>query len=466
MAGRTRIVLILILLSGIIWRFWDFGNRWVLNQDQARDLLIARYAWENGQLPLLGSPSSAGPFNFGAMYFVLIMLVEKISPIVAGPWIIFTIISSLTILVAYWLGKVAINKTFGLFLAMAFAWSWSLVYNAPDMLNTVAVLLPATVAYICAIKLVGKFSWKWAVWLGVSVGLALNMHFQSLGLLPLILLAGVWAKRSFWKVWILAGLGLVSTFAINIIFDILNMGIWIKSVVEYYTVGVKKFYVPVRWLWEVRDFWPQKFGEVLVGQTSAGYVLMITLVVMLGVVWRKRRKIEPSVWFMGFVFLGQVIMLRYYGGTRSREYFFWIYPMLLFISSWAIYKFYSMMPPGKYQLVFLVVLLGLWGKVNVKAISQPSQVKIIYEIKQAIDKNVQGNVKFYKIGNSNMLTLPLMYLYDREGRLDESGTGVVTAIGKNGYDVGPWDKNQIGVESVSKKDIYSWIYINYPEAKR
>lgn len=65
-----------------------------------------------------------------------------------------------------------------------------------------------------------------------------------------------------------------------------------------------------------------------------------------------------------------------------------------------------------------------------------------------------------------MLTLPLMYLYDREGRLDESGTGVVTAIGKNGYDVGPWEKNQVGAESISKKEIYSWIYINYPGAKR
>lgn len=466
MAGRTRVVLILILISGIVWRFWDFGNRWVLNQDQARDLLIARYAWETKQLPLLGSPSSAGPFNFGAMYFVLIMLVEKISPVVSGPWIIFTIISGLTILVAYWLGKVAINKTFGLFLAMSFAWSWSLISNAPEMLNTVAVLLPATVAYICAIKLTSKFNWKWALGLGLAVGLALNMHFQSLGLLPLILFAGIWSKKDFWRVWSLSSLGLTSTFLINIVFDFVNKGVWIKSVVEYYTVGVKKFYVPVRWLWEVRDFWPQKFGEVLAGQTSLGYVLVVMLVVMLGVVWKKKIRLETSVWFMGAVFLGQVVMLRYYGGTRSREYFFWIYPMLLFVCSWTIYKFYSLLPKGKYLIVVLLVLLGLWGRENIRAVGQQSQVKIIYEVKEAIDKNVQGKVKFYKIGNSNMLTLPLMYLYDWEGRLDESGTGVVTAIGKNGYDVGPWDKNQLGAESISKKEVYSWIYINYPGAKR
>ena len=74
----------LVLFSAIFWRFTNYSNRWTLSQDQARDAIIALEAIKEKGLPLLGPPSSAGPFSFGPTYYFLIIFFTILSSIVSS----------------------------------------------------------------------------------------------------------------------------------------------------------------------------------------------------------------------------------------------------------------------------------------------------------------------------------------------------------------------------------------------
>src|SRR3989339_485020 len=279
----------LIILVAVVWRFWDYQNRWVLNQDQARDATIALYALRNSKVPEIGSPSSAGPFNFGPWYFWLIMLSERIVPTVVGPWIGFTVLSVISVILYYLTG--------GWITGILAAISVGLVENAPDMLNTVIVGWTSAVAL-------------WALWrkkyflMGLFVGLSINSHFQSWGLLSLIVAAVVLEKERLKTMW-RSGAGLATSFLPLLWFDVRHGLVWARSVVEYYTVGVKRFYVPVRWLTEVRDFWPQLFGSVTVGIKGFGYVWLVAGVVAIFLMIKNKKKIERFWLILGLSLLIQ-----------------------------------------------------------------------------------------------------------------------------------------------------------------
>lgn len=109
--------------------------------------------------------------------------------------------------------------------------------------------------------------------------------------------------------------------------------------IEYYTVGVNKFYVPVRWLTEIRDFWPQLFGDVVVGEKYFGYILIILAIIIL---IKNFRKIDRFWWVLFVSFLIEVLLMRNYKGVRSREYLIAFHSIIILICSWITVEYFKL----------------------------------------------------------------------------------------------------------------------------
>lgn len=452
--------MILIIGIAIFWRFVDFDNRWVLNQDQARDAIIALYANRSGLVPEIGSPSSAGPFNFGPWYDWIIMLWEKILPTINGPWIGFGIMS-VTSVVFYYLtgGWIA-----GLIAAMAYG----PVINSPDMLNTVLVGFGVAMAWWAVKKYMESDTWKWGILVGFSVGMTINFHFQALGLLAIPLVVFIINKFNL-KKGLVMGAGLIISFVPLITFDIQNKGVWIKSVIEYYTVGVNKFYVPVRWLTEIKDFWPHLFGSTTVGVENFGYVLVILGVIII----IRKKKIDKFWWIVGMVFLIQIFLMRNYKGVRSREYLIAFQGIIILISSWIVVGWYKL---NKYfGAIILGTVIILASVNNWQSIKKyPSQAKIILEIKEEIDAKIKGSITMEQYQQSDMVSMPLFYLYYRENRIGDGAkislcdsnkyncpNGEV--INKKNYRI--YLGNSFNWDKLTAENIYERLMVNYDPVK-
>lgn len=461
--------LISIFLFALFWRFANYSNRWVLNQDQARDVTITLYGLRNHTLPLLGSPSSAGPFNFGALYFWLLALVTFIFPFISGPWVAFTLISAAAVFVFYCLGLLLGDRKLALLLAALWAFASGSVAISTDMLNTVIVAPAVALALLFTIAYLQTQRLRYAFFQAFCIGLAQNFHFQSLGLFSLLLATFLLQSGSFKKrlsYAIIAAFGWSVSFVPNFYFDVTHHFVWSQSVITYYTGGVNKFYVPVRWLTELRDFWPQLWGQVTTGFPFFGYFLIPVFIFSL----LSRPKRSLVVIILSFLF--QVLLLRYYKGVRSSEYFIFLYPyIVLFVgyTCWSLINRFFF--PG---LIFTLVVFIFASLSNIQSINKLSQAPAIFTLKQALDRITPGSVDLYSYPASNMASLPIFYLLYQENRISSTGTPLVVAINAtqsaiytlparkdNSYQLLDPSKVTIKVDRFTPSKIFNWVYVNY-----
>jgi hypothetical protein len=453
---KIDLPLFVILFISFFWRFIDYPNRWVLNQDQARDAVIAKYALENHLLPLIGSPSSAGPFNFGPIYDWLIMFFTLIFPFDSGPWVGFTLLSALIPLIFYFIGKSLQHRQLGLFLALIAAFSSAQILNAPDMLNTVITAFFVTLAFLAISQ--SKF-----FLLGLSAASAVHSHFQSLGVSALLFSTTIFNRLrpapQRLGLTIKIATGFLLTFIPLFVFDLQNRFVWIKSVITYYTGGVNKFYYPVRWLTEIRDFWPHLWGNVLTNIPLSGYLFILLFLVSLILSHKSLPKKLPT--FI-LAFLIQVLLVRYYKGTRSREYLIAFHPYFILFTGYSLSLLYSHFKPHTLLLALLIISLATVS--NLKIIRQSSQAKKIYTLKQQLDSQYPGQIAIYSLPDYDMASLPIFYLLYRQHRLDPRGTPIaITIDGNNNYLINPLPaKHQLIL--YQPQDIYNRLFVNYPSA--
>ncbi len=479
---KQNIFLILILFLAIFLRFYDYQDRWVLNQDQSRDAIISLYSIRNQKIPLLGPYSSAGPYNFGGAYYILVILTTLLFPFTSGPWVAFTLLSIFCVLLFYKIGKNLSNKQLGLTMALIACVSPLLVDNSTDMLNTVAILFAVTLNFYFISLFLKQPKNIYLCLIGFSVGLANNFHFQSLGfgsiLISFLLFNFKSLKQLFFNT-ILIAIGFITSFLPNLIFDILNNFSWTKSVLAYYFGGgVDKFYYPVRWLTDIRDFWPQLWGNIITGFPLFGYIL-IGIYILTFIKSQKILSIKKFNFMLLLSLLTQVILMRYYKGVRSKEYLITFHAYFIFFTSLSL----NYLSKNKViKLVFIAIITIFALLTCYKVIQQKSQAQEILSLYRQIN---QPKINFYSLNGSNQVNLPIFYLYYRQNNIDtNNGYKIATCIPNENivcpdskfviansqnyqiYDISSFtDEQLVDYYHFTPQNIYNWLYINYPNAK-
>lgn len=479
---KQNVLLILILLLATTLRFFDYQNRFVLNQDQSRDAIISLYSIRNLKIPLLGPYSSAGPYNFGGAYYTLVILITLLFPFIAGPWIAFTVLSIICIYLFYKIGQNLVSKKLGIIMALIGAVSPSLVENSSDMLNTVAVFFAVTLNFYLLSLYLKKSKNIYLYFVGFSVGLANNFHFQSLGfgsiLIAFLLINFKNIKQLCFNI-ILVATGFITSFLPNLIFDFLNNFSWSKSVLTYYLGGgVDKFYYPVRWLTDLRDFWPQLWGNTITGFPLFGYIL-ISIYIITFIKPHKIISIKKFNLVLLLSLLTQVILMRYYKGVRSKEYLITFYAYFVFFTSFSL-NYFSKNIFIKLVSIAIITIFALLS--CYKVIRNNSQAQEILSLYRQIN---QPKVNLYSLNGSNQVNLPIFYLYYRQNNIDTKNKHKIATCRPNEnivcpdskliiansqnyqiYDISSFtDEQLVDYYHFTPQNIYNWLYINYPNAK-
>ena len=473
--NKNQIFLALILILSFFFRFYHLPSRFVFNQDQARDTIMSIYALKNQQPLLLGSAASAGPFNFGPIYHWLIAFSKIIIPGFMAPWLFFSFISSLAPLLFYQIGKNIKNQTFALILAGISCLASLAVKNSPDMLNTILVFYLTSLSFLFLSIYLKRPSSLNLFFLSFFISLATTPHFQALGLFSISLIIAIQNIKKPKRILLMIFASLLA-YLPNIIFDLDHNFAWSKSVFNYYTSGQSIYYYPVRWLTDVFVFWPQLWGKTITLNNFLGYPLVI-LFILAFILNLKKIKKNKMVNILILSFLFQIVLIRYYKGPRSEEYFFTFIAFFIFLTAWSLYQIVGQKKLlGSVLTIFLIsfVLYQNYQLINQKN----SQAPIILDIKKDIEtKTGQNKFSYYTLSGSHMLNMPLFYLLYDNHQISPGaykiGTCKIEADNscpdsqfilshRQNYIV--YDLNQQNLEayqSLTPQIIYNWLYVNY-----
>lgn len=327
-------ILLGILLLGAFLRFYNYPYRYSLGEETIRDAVIGIEGARELQFPLTGSFSSLGPFTFGPWYAYQLIIFYLIVPFVYSPWIYLSIISVAYIFIMYKIGKILSGDIFALVLAFLAAISPAQIISATHLTShNNTNLFAALSIWIFLILLAKNKSKWWSLLWGFIIGVGMNLHFQMSGLLilPLILLL---YKRKYIN-FAYNALGVIISFIPMLVFEMNNHWFTTRNIFFYLTEGRKAIYVPNRWLFYVRDFWPAFWSDALGVPVWFGYIIIILFTVSL--IWLGwKRKISRNLTILISALLFNFILLRYYWGPRFFGYLNFLRPFVFIFTAFAI----------------------------------------------------------------------------------------------------------------------------------
>lgn len=416
-------LLIIILASSLFWRFINYENRWVFSQDQARDVIIALYALENKIVPLIGPPSSAGPFSFGPLYYWVIMffsLFFRLNNL--SPWIGFTLLSALSVVLMFLLGLKMHGLVFASLMGFLAAFSTAHIANAPNILNPILISFAVSLIFYAIHRLFESKKVFFGLILGLSLGFAINLHFQSLGLMAIPLVIAALVKATFKKkmeLFASISLGFLVTLVPILIFDFQNKGVWFTSAVNYFLYGQNRYYIPVRWLTDIFIFWPRLWGEVLTGIPVSGYLFVgLFLVAALLTVLKSNR--FSKTWVVLIVaFMVEVLLVRYYKGGRLPLYLIVTHQFFIFFTAWSVFVYWQTKKILGIALLFIILLASTYS--NMKIVNVPERVIPTKSIKLELDEKVTSKMELYQDKDSRLLGLLLFYFLYTDGKISNKG---------------------------------------------
>ena len=183
--------------------------------------------------------------------------------------------------------------------------------------------------------------------MGFILGVGMNLHFQMGGLLILPLTLFIY-KRKFLN-FVYSGLGVIISFIPMLIFEMNNHWFTTRNIFFYLTEGKNAIYVPNRWLFYVRDFWPAFWSDALAVPVWFGNIIIILFIIsLIWLGWKK--KLSRNLVLLILAFLLNFILLRYYWGPRFFGYLNFLRPFVFIFTAFAIINL-------KYKRVYIGLIL-------------------------------------------------------------------------------------------------------------
>jgi len=415
-------LLALILLLGTFFRFYNTPLRYSLMGDTGRDILMAKEAFRQRQLPLTSSFSSLGPFTFGPWYYYILILSHFFIPSVWAPWIAVGFISVSLIIIMYKIGVVLENKWFGLILAGLTAFSPSQISTGTATVqHSLVGPLTALSLYLFLKILLQKPKPSWGIFLGIAIGLAINMHYQSASFLILPLFFLLKKKKRINLATTL--LGVFFTALPLLFFELNNHWFNTRNIIRFFLVDQYRLWTPNRWLTYGFKFWPQFWSEVT-GLPFVLSFLSIAAFAILFTIQTLRRK-NPIVWLLIAVhFCILVVMVRYWRGEKFFGYLQFFHPYIFLFMGYLIRRIFNLQIRFAHFLsIGLLVAVFGFGILNGKKFlkSTFSTVETIKKYNELTENYPGEKFSVYHCHNSNEAMALTLYLdvqqdYDEKRR--------------------------------------------------
>jgi 4-amino-4-deoxy-L-arabinose transferase-like glycosyltransferase len=176
-----------ILVVAAVLRFIDLPTRGTWDADQGHDMLVLRDLVMNGQIPLLGPPTSIGDFHHGVLYYFLLAPVAALSsadPVAVTAAIAFA--GTLAVAVTWWLARAIGGPIAGLIAGTLLAISASAVDESTFIWNPNLIALSSSIALAAAWRAWTSRRAGWWVVAGAAAVVTMHCHVLGVVLSPMI----------------------------------------------------------------------------------------------------------------------------------------------------------------------------------------------------------------------------------------------------------------------------------------
>jgi hypothetical protein len=182
--------LLAIVALAAVLRLIDLPTRGTWDADQGHDMLVLRDLVLNGQIPLLGPPTSIGDFHHGVLYYFVLAPFAALSgadPI--GVVAAIAIGGVLAVAITWWLARSIGGPVAGLTAGFLMAVSASAVEESTFIWNPNLIALSSAIALAAAWRAwtTGRARW----WVAAGAAAVATMHFHVLGIVLTPIVAGL-----------------------------------------------------------------------------------------------------------------------------------------------------------------------------------------------------------------------------------------------------------------------------------
>ncbi len=326
----------IFIIIGFFLRFHFFQNLYI-GGDNARDVLIAITSLEKHSLPLIGPFSSAGPFVTGPIYFWILILGLILFPLgISSLWFLFLILGTFSLFVYFLIGFYLGGKKLALLTTAFSATSLILVNWSLNVSNPTLIIFSEALIFLSFILFIQKKKNIFAFLLGISLGLALNAHYQAINLFIFIPFL-FFAKINFSK-------KIIAVFACLLGFIILMLPIlyWdshqnfsnIKNILDYFLIAQYRIYVPNSWKIFIFQDMSYFLGNVIGGNKiiGLGSIGFIGLSFILG---SYKKLISREFLSLFIIFFVLFLLNRFYHAQRSEAYLLYFIPFVIVLVSFG-----------------------------------------------------------------------------------------------------------------------------------
>lgn len=390
--------LIFILLLGIVLRFAGTPDRYGFDGDAVRDAIVAYEGAKNFSFPLVGPFSSTGPYTFGPWYYISLIIFSIILPDPYAPWIIMGIISLFTILLMADIGRLLHSRKLGIILAAITAIAPTQINVATSLSNINPVLLFTTLTIWLTFKLIKKevSHYAWYLFLGLTLGMGINAHYQMIGLLwlPLILWIVIgWRK---YYIPLLISLGIFVSLIPLLFFNLLTDWHTLNGLKEMY-IAKERTYVPNSWRIYILEFWTLHLKFLLFSPAFINIILIFTFIsAFLRDFLRKKHSL--GLIMLSIVFILNFFGLRYYWGERHDVYLSYLSPILFIFLGYTLVSLWET-KYGKILFIILSFIIG-WNMLlidyaRIKEANKAEHITWKHEVKMLQNKYPNYNIVLY-----------------------------------------------------------------------
>jgi hypothetical protein len=416
-------LLLMVILVAIFFRFYNTPGRYGFDYDPTRDALIVDYASKTLQFPLIGPPSGIGPFNFGPWYYYQLILFKIIFPVDYAPWIYIGIASTIVVFVMYKIGVLLKDKTLGLLLATLTALSPAETGQIRALSNPTLIPLYTILTIWMFIKFIKENSSSWMIFLwGLVLGIGINNHYQMLGLMPLPTIFFIYKKDKRWIKILAFTAGMFISFMPLIVFNFLHGWSTVKGLIFYITQGAGGIYIPNRWLFYVRDFWPVFLSYILGLPSKLG--IYISIFIGLATFYLLiKRKISIIYIFLIITFGINFLVLRIFPGQREYYYLLYLHPFILIFFSLIILNMLHF-KWGKYivSIILLVVMVGMVSQSIERLKTSTDQAQFKKDAQEIINNFSDKKFTLYECPNNQKnRTRGVIFFLNTYNKVSENG---------------------------------------------
>lgn len=181
-------LLTIVLLAGFL-RFYRLGDYMTFLGDEGRDALIIKKFLVEGDLPFIGPPTSVGNIYLGPMYYYMMsipMVIFWLNPVSAAG--MNAVIGVLTVVLIYYVGKKWFGEMAGLAGALLYSVSPITTYYSRSSWNPNPTPFFTLLAFFAMYEAHKSKNLNWLILTGIFTGLAMQMHYLAIILIPIFLI--------------------------------------------------------------------------------------------------------------------------------------------------------------------------------------------------------------------------------------------------------------------------------------